>query len=271
MSNVPEIRFKGFTAAWTQRKLEEVADIFDGTHQTPNYTNIGVKFVSVENISNLSGTKKFISIEDYNSQFKNKATVGDIFMTRITAGIIGETAIVESSEDFAYYVSLALIKPRSDMSSKFVNYSIHADLFKNELNKRIIHTAFPKKINLNEIGKCEIACTNPDEQEKIGTFFRNLDKLIAATQRKVEKLKQLKAAYLQQMFPQTGECMPRVRFAGFTGDWSIKKFSEIVERVSKSSEAKGLPRVEFEDIISGDGRLNKDIYAEVSVLAWQAR
>jgi len=229
---VPKIRFRGFTDAWVQCKLGEIANVFDGVHQTPKYSDSGIKFVSVENIRNLTGTNKFISVEDYNSQFNNKAEIGDIFMTRITAGIIGETAIVEIDEDFAYYVSLALIKLRDEMSSEFINYCINANSFKNELNKRIIHTAFPKKINLNEIGKCRVIYPSAIEQQKIGSFFCTLDKAIALYKRKLEGLKQLKKAYLQQMLPQAGETAPKVRFNGFIVDWQRKSAREIFCTVS---------------------------------------
>jgi len=244
MTNVPKIRFKGFTNAWEQRKLGEIADIFDGTHQTPKYTDSGVKFVSVENIKNLTGTNKFISAEDYNSQFKNKADVGDIFMTRITAGVIGETAIVENNESLAYYVSLALIKLKDGMNSEFVNYCIDTDTFKHELNKRIIHTAFPKKINLSEVGKCEINYSNPDEQQKVGSFFHTLNSLIAANQQKVDGLKQVKSAYLQQMFPQTEERVPRVRFAGFNGDWEESRLGELLIKNSEKNTGQLISNVE---------------------------
>jgi len=201
----PEIRFVGFADAWERQELGEVAYIFDGTHQPPKYKNSGIKFVSVENINNLTGTSKFISAEDYDRQFKNKAEVGDIFMTRITAGIIGETAVVENDEDLAYYVSLALIKLRDGMNNQFTNHCINASSFKNELNKRIIHTAFPKKINLNEIGKCEINYPNTNEQQKIGTFFRALDDTITLHKRKLDGLKQLKKHICNRCFCRQGK------------------------------------------------------------------
>jgi len=226
---VPEIRFKGFTDAWVQRKLGDVANVFDGVHQTPKYSDSGIKFVSVENIRNLTGTNKFITVEDYNSQFNNKAEIGDIFMTRITAGIIGETAIVESDEDFAYYVSLALIKLRDGMSSEFINYCINANSFKNELNKRIIHTAFPKKINLNEIGKCGVIYPSVIEQQKIGSFFRTLDKAITLYRRKLGFLQVIKNGYLQQMFPQPGESVPKLRFSDFSDTWVRRELHEVVD------------------------------------------
>ena len=52
---------------------------------------------------------------------------------------------------------------------------------------------------------------------------------------------------------------PEIRFKGFTDDWEQRKFSNIVNRVSKQSNDSNLPKVEFEDIVSGEGRLNKDI------------
>ncbi len=53
--------------------------------------------------------------------------------------------------------------------------------------------------------------------------------------------------------------VPELRFKGFTDDWEERKLSDIVSRLSKSSNNSELPRVEFEDIVSGEGRLNKDV------------
>lgn len=54
---VPKLRFPGFTEDWEQRKLEDVCNVYDGTHQTPRYTNSGVMFVSVEDIETLESNK----------------------------------------------------------------------------------------------------------------------------------------------------------------------------------------------------------------------
>ena len=74
-----------------------------------------------------------------------------------------------------------------------------------------------------------------EEQALIGTFFRTLDSLIAANQRKVDRLKQMRSAYLQQMFPHTGERVPRVRFDGFDEDWGVKKLGELLTEFSRKS------------------------------------
>ena len=97
------------------------------------------------------------------------------------------------------------------------------------------------------------------EQEKIGTILEELDTLITLHQRKYEKLVNIKKSMLDKMFPQNGASVPEIRFKGFTDPWEQRKFEEIAVRSSVMSDKKGLPRVEYEDIISGAGRLNKDI------------
>lgn len=197
---VPEVRFPCFTDDWEQRKLADLAEYYDGTHQTPKYTKSGVPFVSVENIHNIKRTDKYISEEDFENQFKIKPKKDDILMTRITAGVIGDTTIVPDNNSLAYYVSLALIRPKKIMASYLEKY-IGSNQFKEELHKRIIHTAFPKKINLGEIGQCIVSCPcNDSEQEKIGSFFKQLDKTITLHQRELELLQLTKKAFSQKLF-----------------------------------------------------------------------
>ena len=107
-SNVPEIRFAGFTEAWEQRKLNEVVNVYDGVHQTPDYKDSGVMFLSVENISTLK-SEKYISEEAFHRDYKVYPQKGDILMTRI--GDVGTPNVVETTEKVAFYVSLALLKP----------------------------------------------------------------------------------------------------------------------------------------------------------------
>ena len=235
-NNTPEIRFKGFTHAWEQRTLGEVADIFDGTHQTPNYVSEGIMFLSVENINTLT-SKKFISEADYVENFKTAPKYGDILMTRI--GDIGTANVIRTNEKLAYYVSLALLKPNKS-DADFLTTSIHSPYVQKKLWERTLHVAFPKKINLGEIENIFIQAPSKSEQTRIGTFFRILDDTITLHKRKRDGLKELKRGYLQQMFPQAGESVPRVRFAGFTEPWVERKLGEVVE-----SEIKGNAKAEM--------------------------
>ena len=97
------------------------------------------------------------------------------------------------------------------------------------------------------------------EQQVIGSFFSRLDNLITLHQRKYDKLVVFKKSMLEKMFPKDGESVPEIRFAGFTDPWEQRKFSNLTDRVSMQSSDPDLPQVEYEDIVSGEGTLNKDL------------
>lgn len=194
---VPKRRFSEFTQNWEEKKMSEITDIYDGTHQTPQYTKSGIKFVSVENISTLESTK-YISQTAYDKEYSNKQTEkGDVLMTRI--GSIGTTKVIETNEPLAYYVTLALLKPKQ-IDSYFLACLISSPAVQKNIWKRTLHIAFPKKINLSEISQINLFIPKIDEQVKIGNFFKELDNIITLHQRKLEKLQNLKKAYLHEMF-----------------------------------------------------------------------
>ena len=196
-NDVPEIRFKGFTDAWEQRKLNEVVNVYDGVHQTPDYKDSGVMFLSVENISTLK-SEKYISEEAFQRDYKVYPQKGDILMTRI--GDVGTPNVVETTKKVAFYVSLALLKP-TKINSYFLCDSIQSPLFQKGLKDRTLVTAIPQKINKDEIGKVNIILpTSSQEQQLIGEYIRNLDNLITLHQRKLEKLKNIKKSMLEKMF-----------------------------------------------------------------------
>ena len=195
-AKVPELRFAGFADDWEQRKLNEVSDIYDGTHQTPKYQDNGVMFLSVENIKTLT-SNKFISREAFEDEFKIRPQRGDVLMTRI--GDIGTANVVETDEDLAYYVSLALFKSE-ELNPYFLQASIYAPFVQDQIWKRTLHIAFPKKINKNEIGQVPINVPTLAEQTKIGSFFKQLDNTITLHQRKLDLLKEQKKGFLQKMF-----------------------------------------------------------------------
>lgn len=227
----PKLRFPEFNSNWTHDNLENVAEIFDGTHQTPLYTKTGVQFVSVENIEDIYKSEKYISHEEYD-KYKNKPQINDILMTRITAGVIGETAMVTKDVPLAYYVSLALIRCEKLFPS-YVEKYIHSIQFRKELYKRIIHTAFPKKINLGDIGKCLVGITNEQEQQKIAEFLSTVDTVIEKQKETVSAWEERKKGVMQKLFSQ------EVRFKADDGsefpEWEEKN----VEDVCSVSTGKG--------------------------------
>ena len=220
----PKIRFKGFTDDWEQRKLGDLVGIYDGVHQTPDYQDSGIMFLSVENIATLK-SEKYISEEAFERDYNVYPEKGDILMTRI--GDVGTTNVVETAEKVAFYVSLALLKPNG-IDSYFLSNAMKTNDFQKGLRERTLVTAIPQKINKDEIGKINIFITNNDEeQKKIGAYFSSLDHLITLHQRKCEETKKLKKYMLQKMFPQNGRTVPEIRFAGFTDAWEQRKLGEI--------------------------------------------
>lgn len=193
----PKIRFEGFTDDWEQRKLGEVVGIYDGVHQTPQYQDSGIMFLSVENITTLK-SEKYISEEAFERDYKVYPEKGDILMTRI--GDVGTTNVVQTKEKVAFYVSLALLKPK-EINSYFLSNAMKTSVFQKGLRERTLVTAIPQKINKDEIGRVNVFITNnAEEQKKIGDYFTALDHLITLHQRKCEKLKALKKFMLQNMF-----------------------------------------------------------------------
>lgn len=183
-------------------------------------------FLSVENISTLT-SNKFISEEAFERDYKNYPEKGDILMTRI--GDVGTPNVVETAEKVAFYVSLALLKPK-DTDSFFLCNTIRSTGFQKGLRNRTLVTAIPQKINKDEIGKVEFQMpTNPDEPKKIGIYFKILDHLITLHQRKLTKLQLLKKSMLTKMFPKDGARVPEIRFQGFHGDWEQRELEDIVD------------------------------------------
>ncbi len=146
-------------------KLNSVCDIYDGTHSTPNYTESGVKFASVENIGNLYATRKYISEKDF-EKYKIKPRIGDVMMTRI--GSVGVCTVVDRNEALAFYVSLALLRPQLDkVQSRFLKYAIESIHGRKELRKRTLINAVPIKINKDDIGKVTIPLPPIEIQSEI--------------------------------------------------------------------------------------------------------
>ena len=225
---VPEIRFAGFTDAWEQRKLGDLVGIYDGVHQTPDYQDSGIMFLSVENIATLK-SEKYISEEAFERDYNVYPEKGDILMTRI--GDVGTTNVVETAEKVAFYVSLALLKPNG-IDSYFLSNAMKTNDFQKGLRERTLVTAIPQKINKDEIGKINIFITNNDEeQKKIGAYFSSLDHLITLHQCKCHLLLKL-----------------------LHNDWEQRKLGEVFKEYSEKGHTE-LPTL---TIIQGGGTVKRE-------------
>lgn len=120
------------------------------------------------------------------------------------------------------------------------------------------------RLYLDNLKRYALALPPFDEQKKIAEILSTQDKAIELQGRKIEELKRFKKGCLEKMFPRKEQKVPEKRFPGFTDDWEQRKFEEIAVRSSVICSDANLPRVEYEDIVSGAGRLNKDIYTKES-------
>ncbi|MFT8692852.1 restriction endonuclease subunit S [Liquorilactobacillus satsumensis] len=222
----PQLRFKGFTDPWEKRKLGELNDVRDGTHDSPKYVVNGHPFVTSKNLSDQGldlSDVSYISDEDFAAFNKrSKVDVGDILFGMI--GTIGHPVLVES-DSFAIK-NVALIKGGGKISNCYLLQLLKSPVFDRYV-KRENAGGTQKFLGLNLVRDFVLRVPNDDEQRKIGTFFAYLDNLIAVNQRKLAKLKELKQGYLQKLFPKNGSKFPQLRFAGFADAWEQRKLGEV--------------------------------------------
>ena len=255
----PALRFKGFTDPWEQRKISELAEktYGGGTPTTSNeaFWNGNIPWIQSSDIvdGKLMGVepRKYITQTGLNSSATQLVPKNSIaIITRVGVGKLAYMPFSYStSQDF-----LSLSKLNTEPF--FTVYACYKKL-QSELNT--VQGTSIKGITKDELLAKTISVPVYSEQKQIGSFFAQLDTLITLHQRKYEKLVNIKKSMLDKMFPKNGASVPEIRFKGFTDPWEQRKFEEIAVRSSVMSDKKGLPRVEYEDIISGAGRLNKDI------------
>lgn len=199
---VPHLRFPEFrgASAWKPQRLDAVSpSIFDGTHQTPTYTEDGVPFYSVENL--ISGIpNKFTSRDAYlEATRKNKPEKGDILLTRI--GKIGHSQAVTWDHEFSVYVTLAVIKASPRFDTNYLAYYLQSGCYQTELIRKSLQSAVPPKINLDSLRSTLVLLPGMEEQVKIANCLSPLDDQISAQAEKLTALKRHKQGLLQQLFP----------------------------------------------------------------------
>lgn len=241
-SLVPHRRFKEFqnAGAWEQRKFSEILAKSDGLRRGPFGSALKKEFfissseytVYEQNnaIYNTWKTRYFITPEKFQELHKFQLMPGDFILSG--AGTIGRIAQVPANITKGVF-NQALIRIRINpewMDKKFFLIWMQSENMQRKLTQANPGSAMTNLVPMSEIKKWEIIIPSKAEQNKIGEFIQKLNSLIALHQRKLNKLKKLKSAYLTEMFPAEGEHKPKRRFAGFTDDWEQRKLGDVVER-----------------------------------------
>ena len=224
---VPELRFKGFTDDWEERKLGELSNIVGGgTPSTSNseYWDGDIDWYAPAEIGEqryVSKSKKTITELGLKKSSARILPVGTVLFTS-RAGI-GNTAIL--GKEATTNQGFQSIVPNPNKLDSYFIYSRT-----NELKRYGEVTGAGStfvEVSGKQMSKMSIMIPELSEQKKIGSFFEQLDNTIALHQRKLDLLKEQKKGYLQKMFPKNGAKVPELRFAGFADDWEERKLGEL--------------------------------------------
>ena len=180
-----------------------------------------------------------------------------------TVGKVTEVQNLGNSKLVAGLHTIPCRVKKGDFAPGWLGYYMNSNLFHNQLLPYITDIKV-SSISKGAISDILIVVPPFDEQEKIVQSLNEMQLLMAVETKVINKIKLVKNGCLSKMFPREGETVPEMRLPGFTDTWEQRKFEDIAVRSSSISSESGLPRVEYEDIISGTGRLNKDIFAKES-------
>ncbi len=249
---VPELRFSGFTDDWEERKLEELGNLNRGKskHRPRNDSRLfggEYPFIQTGDVAKapLFLTEYSQTYSEFGIQQSKLWDIGTLLIT--IAANIADTTILGIKA--AFPDSVIGFESTSCDVVFIKNYiDIQSDLL-----KRKAETSSQANLNLAKLKEMNLNVPKLKEQQKIGSFFKQLDETIDLHQRKLDLLKEQKKGYLQKMFPKNGEKVPELRFAGFADDWEERKFKDILKTHSFRSYLAGvLENGEYEVIQQGD-------------------
>ena len=231
-SKIPNIRFKGFTDAWEQRRLGEVTIYQNGKGYEDSQSSSGkFELINLNSISIDGGLK---SSGKYIESADKTLLTDDLVMVLSDVGkgdLLGRVAIIPKDNYYVLNQRVALIRPKNKQQTNYLFSYInsHQRYFK-------LHGAGMSQLNISKGSVENFPLLLPSlPEQQIGTFFAHLDTLISLHQRKCDQTKELKKTMLQKMFPKKGETVPEIRFPEFTDAWEQRKLGDEVRIVMGQS------------------------------------
>jgi len=271
--NVPEIRLKGFTGDWIQRKLGDVTTKI-GSGKTPQggsavYLQQGIPLLRSQNITNdaidLSDVV-YISDEIDRDMANSRVQENDVLLN-ITGASIGRSAVYRHIGIANVNQHVCIIRPTQDVNAEYLQLNLASFNGQQQIDYNQAGGG-REGLNFQQIAKIAFYFPTIEEQTAIGEFFRALDENTTLHKQKLDGLRKLKKGYLQQMFPQTGETVPRVRLQGFTEPWEQRKLGEHAAFITKGTtpiDKSGNGEINFvkvENIVDGEIKSTSKISTE---------
>ena len=260
---VPELRFKGFTDDWEQRKFDDsfsfpvstnslsraMLNYDSGEIKNIHYGDILIKYPSILDIR--KEEIPFITKGTLEKYKENLLENGDlIFADAAEDETVGKAVEIQGITGEYIVSGLHTIVARASLQNAkyFLGYYINSDTYHRQL-LRLMQGSKVSAISKSNLQKTQITLPKEhEEQRKIGYFFKLLDNTIALHQRKLDLLKEQKKGYLQKMFPKNSEIVPELRFEGFVENWEQYKLSELFKRGGSG----GTPRSTNREFYDGD-------------------
>lgn len=235
---IPQIRFKGFADEWVQKQLNELGEFkSNGVDKKTNRNEYFVNLLNYMDVYNKISVNretcsKLMQVTAKKNQIiENNVLKNDIFITPSseTKDDIGRVMVVEDDlPNTVYSYHIVRYRPYSNsFYSVFPNYVL--DTF-NVRNQMMISAQGVQRFVIGKTAFENIKINTPSilEQQKIGLYFKNIDKLISLEQEKYDKLLMVKKSLLDKMFPKGDEVTPKIRFRGFCDDWKTYKLGQLV-------------------------------------------
>ena len=237
----PQLRFEGFTDDWEQRKFfESIASTIDFRGRTPkklgmDWSDSGYLALSALNVKN--GYIDPLADAHYGDEKLYRKWMsgrelkkGQVLFT--TEAPMGNVAQVPDDNGYILSQRTVAFETKEDMmTNDFLAVLLKSPLVFNNLSA-LSSGGTAKGVSQKSLKGLSITVPlDIDEQQKISSFFKQLDNTIALHQRKLDLLKEQKKGFLQKMFPKNGEKVPELRFAGFADDWEQRKLSEGTSKI----------------------------------------
>ena len=203
-SSYPEIRFKGFTDPWEQRKLSEMCGTFEyGLNAAAKEFDGKNKYIRITDIDDAS--REFL-LSDLSSpdicldgMSKYLLSSGDIVFAR-TGASVGKTYIYRENDGIVYFAGFLIrAKVNQDNDAEFVFQSTLSPSYEKYIRITSQRSGQPG-VNAQEYGEYDLFAPSKEEQQRIGRFLRGIDNLITLHQRELEKLQNIKKSMLEKMF-----------------------------------------------------------------------
>ena len=239
----PQLRFKGFTDPWEQRKLGKMGYTFTGLSgkTKEDFGHGNAKFVTYMNVfsSPVSNSEMVENVEVDSKQ--HQVEYGDVFFTTSseTPQEVGMSSVWLETAENIYLNSFCFgYHPMVEFDPYYLAFMLRSPVIR---KKFMLLAQGISRYNISKNKVMEMLVPVPEivEQQKIGSFFKQLDDTITLHQRKLAKLKELKQGYLQKLFPKNGSKFPQLRFAGFADAWEQRKLGAITDSFSGGTPTAG--------------------------------